>query len=190
MDLNIHSSVKGKQVAHNGSALDEADRTTVVNNIHSLFSQWCFSTDSRSRPSRIYTTMGCITKIYSLYGHDASETHLTNSFWFPNDGNFQTHNPPADSTNRGYRSRWKRTNKSSEAEMHGRVHGDLFNVCLIRLPGAQLQIKFTKSKSDLYVLSFKGDTGASFKFLDATLHVRRAETCRQSGWCTPKLGDD
>jgi hypothetical protein len=51
------------------------------------------------------------------------------------------------------------------------VHGDLFNVPRIRLPGEQLQIKFSKSKSDFYVLSTKVGTWAIFRFLDATLHV-------------------
>jgi hypothetical protein len=39
----------------------------------------------------------------------------------------------------------------------------------------QLQIKFKKSKNDFYVMSTKADTGAVFKFLDATLHVRHVK---------------
>ena len=40
VDLDIHMSVRGKLVALDGSALDPADNTTVVNNLlHSLFSQ-------------------------------------------------------------------------------------------------------------------------------------------------------
>jgi len=60
-------------------------------------------------------------------------------------------------------------------EMYGRVHGDLFNVLRLILPGVQLQIKFTKAKSDFYVVSSKSDTGTFFMFLDATLHVRHVK---------------
>jgi len=55
--------------------------------------------------------------------------------------------------------------------MYGRVHGDLFNVPRLLLLGVKLQMKFTKAKSEFYTLSSKSDTGAFFKFLDATLHV-------------------
>jgi len=41
------------------------------------------------------------------------------------------------------------------------------------LPLVQLQIKFTKSKSDFYVMRTKADTGAVFKVLEATIHVKR-----------------
>lgn len=47
--------------------------------------------------------------------------------------------------------------------MHGRIQGDLFNVPQLLLPGVQLQIKFTKAKSDFYVLSTKSDAKAIFK---------------------------
>jgi hypothetical protein len=59
--------------------------------------------------------------------------------------------------------------------MCGRVHGDLFNVPRLLLPGVHLHIKFTKSKNDFYVMSTKADTGAIFKFLAATLQVRHVK---------------
>ena len=59
--------------------------------------------------------------------------------------------------------------------MYGRDHGDLFNVPRLLLPGVQLQIKFTKPKNDFCVMSTKADTGAVFKFLDGTLHVRHVK---------------
>jgi hypothetical protein len=68
--------------------------------------------------------------------------------------------------------------------MYGRVHGDLFNVPQLLLPGVQLQIKFTKAKSDFYVLGTGEDNGAYFKFLDATLHVKPSPS---SNWPTPRL---
>jgi hypothetical protein len=62
-------------------------------------------------------------------------------------------------------------NKSAKIEMYGRFHGDLFNVPHLLLPGIQFQIKFTKYKSDFYILSTKTEKGAVFRFIDATLHV-------------------
>jgi hypothetical protein len=59
--------------------------------------------------------------------------------------------------------------------MTGRVHGDLLNVPRLLLLGVQLQIKFTKYKSAIYVMITKADTGTVFKFLDATLHVRHVK---------------
>jgi hypothetical protein len=59
--------------------------------------------------------------------------------------------------------------------MYGRVHGDLFNVPRLLLSVVQLQIKFTKSKNDFCAMSTQNDTGAVFKFLDATLHVRHVK---------------
>jgi hypothetical protein len=41
----------------------------------------------------------------------------------------------------------------------------------VLLPGVLLQIKFTKSKSDFYVLISQIESGAFFEFLDATQHV-------------------
>jgi hypothetical protein len=60
--------------------------------------------------------------------------------------------------------------------MYGRVHVDLFNVLRLLLPGVQLQIRFTKFRSNFSVLSSKSKTGAVFKFLDVTLHVRHVKT--------------
>jgi len=84
-------------------------------------------------------------------------------------GTFRPKTQPSDFTNRGYSSRWKLTNKSADIEMYGSVHGDLFNVPRLLLPEVQMQIKFTKSKSDFYILSSNSDTRAVFKFQEATL---------------------
>jgi hypothetical protein len=71
------------------------------------------------------------------------------------------HNPSTKTTNREYQARWKLTNKSAEIEIYSRVNSDLFNVPRFLLPGEGVQIKFMKSKSDLYDLSSKADTGGS-----------------------------
>jgi hypothetical protein len=56
--------------------------------------------------------------------------------------------------------------------MYWCIHDDMFKAPRLLLPGIQLQIKLTKSKTVVYVLSSKNDTAAVFKFVDFTLHVR------------------
>jgi hypothetical protein len=53
-----------------------------------------------------------------------------------------------------------------------RIHGDLFNMPQLFLGGVKIQIKFTKAKSDFYVLSSKSDARAVFKFSDATMYLK------------------
>lgn len=50
--------------------------------------------------------------------------------------------------------------------------GDLFNMTRLLLLGVELQIKFTKSKSEFYIFCAKAETWAVLNFMDATLHVR------------------
>lgn len=45
----------------------------------------------------------------------------------------------------------------------------MFKLTQLLLAGVQLQIKFTKAKSDFYVISTKSDAKAVFKIIDATL---------------------
>jgi hypothetical protein len=40
------------------------------------------------------------------YGHEASKTHHTNAFWYPYDGGFFAHKPPADTRTAVTRPRW------------------------------------------------------------------------------------
>jgi len=61
------------------------------------------------------------------------------------------HNQPNEALNRGYQARRKLPYKNGEIEM------------------------FTISNSDFYVISTKADTGAIYKFLDATLHVKHVK---------------
>jgi hypothetical protein len=55
-------------------------------------------------------------------------------------------------TEKGFIDRSNRSKQSTEVEMYGRTHSDLFNVPQLLLPGVQLQIKFTKSKKGFYLL--------------------------------------
>jgi len=130
VDLDIHMSVLGKLVAQDGSALEKTDNTTLVNNLlHSLFSQCNVTLNAVSVSSSqdLYNYKSYLETLLT-YRHDASQSHLTNAFWNPDEGDFIAQNLPADTKNRGYQARWKLTYKNSEIEMHGRVSGGLFNV--------------------------------------------------------------
>ena len=61
--------------------------------------------------------------------------------------------------------------QSSEIEMYRQIYGDLFNMPLLFLGSVKIQIKFTKAKSNFYVLSSKSDARGIFKFSDATMYV-------------------
>jgi len=150
LNLDINMSVRGNLVAEDGSALDSAYGTTVVRNLlHSLFSQCIVILNGVSlSSSKVLYNYRAYLDTLLTYGHDASQSNLTSAFWYPDEGDFSTHNPPNEALILGYQVRSKVTYKSAEIEMYGCVHNDLFNVFRLRLPGVQLQIKFTKSKSD------------------------------------------
>jgi hypothetical protein len=142
VDPDIHMSVRGTLVAQDGTALESTDSTTVVNNlIHSLFSQCSVSLNgvSVSSSKDLYNYRGYLKSIFT-YGHDASHSHLTNAFCYPNERDFTAHNPPNEATNRVYEARWKLTNNSAEIEIYGRAHGDLFNVPKLLLPGYSFRL--------------------------------------------------
>jgi hypothetical protein len=64
------------------------------------------------------------------YGTDAALTHLTNAYWYKDDGDLA----PSDGTtttaenNKGFSLRWKRMKQSKEIQMVGRIHSNICNV--------------------------------------------------------------
>ena len=175
VDPNIHMMIRGNLVHPDESNFDSDDHTSVVNNLLlSLLSKCSITLNgvSISASKDLYNYRVYLERLLT-YGQDASRSHLTNAFCYLDVGDFLAKDPPSDSSKRGYHARWKLTRQSSEIELYRRIHGDLFNVAQLLLPGVQLQIKFTKAKSDFYVLSTKSDAKAVFKFLD-TPPVREA----------------
>jgi hypothetical protein len=57
--------------------------------------------------------------------------------------------------------------------MYGKLHGDIFNVATLMIPGVNIQVKLTKSKESFYLLSESPDRKVKFQFLDAALYVRK-----------------
>jgi hypothetical protein len=54
--------------------------------------------------------------------------------------------------------------------MYVRVHSDIWNVPRFILPGVKLQIKYTKAKQDICLMS--GTPDSKTKFISARLYVR------------------
>jgi len=90
MYLDIHMSVRGKLMSQDDSALVPNDSTTVVDNLfHSLFNQCSVTLNvvSVSTSKDLYNCRAYHETLHT-YGDDASQTHLTNAFWYPGEGDF------------------------------------------------------------------------------------------------------
>jgi len=87
-NLNIKLYVRGRLVKADGTSLAATDKTGVVNNLlHSLFSQCAISLNGTSitSASELYPYRSYLETIF-LYGSDAAATHLTNGFWYIDEG--------------------------------------------------------------------------------------------------------
>jgi len=94
--------------------------------------------------------------------------------WIVDDENMAACYPTtADSTNKVFMTRWSLTKKSQEIELYGQIHTDFCNVPLYLLPSVRLQIKFTKAKSNFYLMNkvAKSKTSSSFFMLKYVSNV-------------------
>ena len=110
------------------------------------------------------------------YGSDAVTSHLTNGFWYHDNGDMGPRDPTAtvtDATNKGFITRWDRIKHNNEVEMVGRLHSDICNVPSHPLPGDRMQIKLTKTRREFYLMNKDADSEVVFKLLDAQLLVKR-----------------
>lgn len=188
-DLNVQLMVRGKFVKGDGTDLAEGNKVTGVNNLlHSLFSHLSVSLNGTSvTPSEDLYNYRAYFETLFAYGQDASKTHLTNNFWYvdtpvtglADDKDVLKLNGTLgpDASNLGWKERFQRSKKSKEIVLIGKLHGDLFNVSKLLLPGVKMQIRLTKSKREFYLMSEKDDSKAIFKFLDAALYVRKVKAC-------------
>jgi hypothetical protein len=97
------------------------------------------------------------------YGSDAAVSHLTNAFWYLDDGDMLPTDPSAsDAGNKGLIKRWDHGKQSKKVKLYGRIHSDICNFPQYVLPGVRLQMKLTKSKSNFYLMN--KEAGATTKF--------------------------
>ena len=157
--------------------LDNKDFTAVTNNfLHSLFSQCSITLNGVpiTQASELYQYHSYLETLLT-YGSDASTSHLTNSFWYLNDGDMLPCDPTAEktaTTNNGFITRWNRIKQSKEVQLYGRLHSDYCNVPLYLVPGVRIQIKLTKARPNFYLMNKTADSKTQFKFLDAQLIVK------------------
>jgi len=170
------NSVRGQIIGADGKDLDVSDFTAGTNNfLNSLFSQCSISLNgvNITPASELYPYRSYLETLLT-YGSDASNSHLTNAYWYLDEGDVLAEDPTsANIKNKGFVKRWERQKQSKVIELYGRLHADICNVPQFLLSGVRMQIRLTKAKDDFYLMNANADSKATFKFLDAELIVRR-----------------
>jgi hypothetical protein len=174
LDFDIKLFVRGKLTKGHGTDLDAIDFTAGTNNfLHSLFSQSNITLNGVSvTPAIELHNYRSYIETLLTYGSDAAQTHLTNAYWYMDDGDLA---PCDDNTikNKGFITRWNRQKQSKEIQLIDRIHSDICNVPIYLIPGVRLQIKFIKAKPSFFLMNTDDKSRTTFKFLDAKLLVRR-----------------
>jgi len=183
VDLNIKLYIRGELTKVDGTNLDNTDFTGVTNNfLHSLLRHCSISLNSVTitQATELYNYRSYFETLLT-YGSDAAATHLTNAFWYLDDGDILPCDPTAaDAKNKGFITRWNKIKQSKEVQLLGRIHSDICNVPLYLIPGVRIQIKLTKAKQSVYLMNKDAETKTVFKFLEAPLLVNRADPVRHS----------
>jgi len=176
IDQDIKLYVRGKIIGADRKDLDASDFTAGTNKfLNSLFSQCSISLNGVNimPASELYPYRSYLETLLT-YGSDASNSHLTNAYWYLDEGDVLAGDPTsADIKNKGFVKRWERQKQSKVIELYGRLHADICNVSQFLLSGVRMQIRLTKAKEDFYLMNTNADSKATFKFLDAELIVRR-----------------
>jgi len=150
MDIQLY--VRGKLISGSRNDVDITDHTgIVIKLLHSLFSQCTvilygtkitLSGEHYNYRSHLETLLN--------YGTNAAATHLTNAYWYRDNGDMMPCDPTTAIvtavTNRGFIIPWHRLSSSKELQIFGRLHSDLFNVPLVLPPRLSLQLRLTKAR--------------------------------------------
>jgi hypothetical protein len=114
IDTEFKLYVRGKLTKADGSDLDASDHTAGVNNfLHSLFSQCTIILNGTiiTKSGDLYNYRSVLETLLS-YGTDATISHLTNAYWYKDQGDMKPCDPTKDeSTNTGFIDRWNREAK-------------------------------------------------------------------------------
>jgi len=144
IDQDIKLYVRGRIIGADGKDLDVSDFTAGINNfLNSLFSQCSISLNrvNITPTSELYPYRSYLETVLT-YGSDASNSHLTNAYWYLVEG----------ASRQGIRhlptSRTKALSsdgsvKNKVIELYGRLHADICNVPQFLLSGVRMQIRLT-----------------------------------------------
>jgi hypothetical protein len=136
IDLNIKLYVKGKIDGAGGRDLDASDFTAGTNNLlHSLFGQCSIHLNgvNITPAAEVYHYRAYLETLMT-YGFDAANTHLTPSAWYLDSGDLACDPTVADSTNKGFITRWNRQKQSKVQELYGRLHSYIRNLPIFCYP--------------------------------------------------------
>ena len=151
IDLDIKLFVRGRLMGADGKGLDASDFTAGINNfLHSLFSQCNMSLNgvNITPASELYPFRSYLEYVLT-YGSDAANSHLTNVFWYLDEGEVLAGDPTSTSIkNKGFVKRWERQKQSKVIELYCRLYADICKVSQFLLSGVLMQIRLTKAKDD------------------------------------------
>jgi hypothetical protein len=180
IELNWGIYVKGHLVGADGAELDNKDFTAGVKNfLHSLFSQCNISLNgvSITTSSDNYNYRAYFETLLT-YGDDAAESHLTNAYWYKDEGDLLPCDPTGDetfTTNKGFFRRWDVQKQRKVIQILRRLDSDICNVTTNLLPVVRVQVKLTKAKREFYLMNKDAGSKLTFRFLDAQLLVKRVK---------------
>jgi hypothetical protein len=136
--------------------LDFRDYTAAVNNmLHSVFEQCNMSLKGTSitTSSDNYNYRSYFETILT-YGSDAAVSHLTNSYWYTDNGNMLTCDPTetyTDAINKGFIRRWNLQKQRKVIELVGRFHADICNASTYIIPGVTVDVRLTRARREFYL---------------------------------------
>jgi len=115
IDQDIKLYVRGQIIGADGKDVDASDFTAGTNNfLNSLFSQCSISLNgvNITPTSELYPYRSYLETLLS-YGSDASNSHLTNAYWYLDEGDVLAGDPTsANIKNKGFFKRWERQKQS------------------------------------------------------------------------------
>ncbi|XP_038045901.1 uncharacterized protein F54H12.2-like [Patiria miniata] len=181
MDLNqTQLHVKAKVTKADGSNLAEADHMGPVNLfLQSLFSQIDVSLNDRLiSPSTPTYPYRAILETLLSYGSDAQISQLTAALFYKDTaGKMDSADPTAadDAANHGLKKRYKFTKGSSEVDMIGPIHSDIFFQDKHMLNGVDLKLKLIRSSNAFCLMTAGANPAYKVVILNASVFVRKVK---------------
>lgn len=172
---NSYLHVRAKITKPNGDDIDDGEAVGPVNLfLHSLFSQVDVSLNGTQITSSMntYPYRAMIESLLS-YGGDAKESQLTSELFYKDTaGRMDSVDFQEAGRNAGLYKRSRFTNASTEVDLMGRLHSDIFFQDRYMLNEVATKIKLVRSKKEFVLM-----TAGNFivKIMSATMYVRKVK---------------